>query len=98
MHEELVKSLRQCAVASCAGCKNDLVEVGCRRKLQREAADVIEELTAADVRPVKRGKWRTSKYDAFNVRCSECGHVSGNFWNFCPNCGADMREALKEEK
>lgn len=44
MYDELVKSLRQCAVASCAGCKNEFVEVGCRRKLQREAADAIEEL------------------------------------------------------
>jgi len=44
MYEELVKSLRQCAEASCAGCKNDLVEIGCRGKLQREAADAIEGL------------------------------------------------------
>jgi hypothetical protein len=44
MHEELVKSLRQCAEASCAGCKNDLVQIGCRELLQHEAADAIEEL------------------------------------------------------
>lgn len=45
MYEELVKSLRQCAEASCAGCKNKLVQIGCRGMLQREAADVIEELS-----------------------------------------------------
>jgi len=45
MYEELVKSLRQCAEASCAGCKNVLVEIGCRGKLQREAADAIEGLS-----------------------------------------------------
>ena len=45
MYEELVKSLRQCAEASCAGCKNDLVEIGCRGKLQIEAADAIEGLS-----------------------------------------------------
>ena len=44
MYDELIKSLRQCAEASCAGCKNDLVEIGCRGKLQREAADAIEEM------------------------------------------------------
>ena len=44
MYEELVKSLRQCAEASCAGCKNDLVEIGCRGKLQIEAANAIESL------------------------------------------------------
>lgn len=43
MYDELIKSLRQCAEASCAGCKNKLVEIGCRGKLQREAADAIEE-------------------------------------------------------
>ena len=46
MYEELVKSLRQCAEASCAGCKNDLVEIGCRGKLQIEAADAIEGLSS----------------------------------------------------
>ena len=44
MYDDLVKSLRQCADASCAGCKNELVEIGCRGLLQREAADAIEEL------------------------------------------------------
>ena len=43
-YDELVKSLRQCAEASCAGCKNDLVKIGCRGKLQIEAATAIEEL------------------------------------------------------
>jgi hypothetical protein len=47
MHEELVKSLRQCAEASCAGCKNEFVEIGCRGKLQREAADAIESTNKA---------------------------------------------------
>lgn len=45
MCEKLVKSLRQCAEASCAGCKNDSVELmGCRGKLIIEAADAIENL------------------------------------------------------
>ena len=43
-YEELIKSLRQCAEGSCAGCKNDLVQIGCRGLLQHEAADAIEEL------------------------------------------------------
>lgn len=55
MYDELVKSLRQCAEASCAGCKNDLVEIGCRGKLQREAADVIEDLEN------KLNLWRQDK-------------------------------------
>ncbi len=42
MYDELIKSLRQCAEDSCAGCKNDLVQIGCRGLLQHEAADAIE--------------------------------------------------------
>ena len=53
MYEELVKSLRQCAEASCAGCKNKLVEIGCRGKLQREAADAIEELSKRGAEAIK---------------------------------------------
>ena len=44
MYDETIKSLRQCAEGSCAGCKNDLVQIGCRGLLQHEAADAIEEL------------------------------------------------------
>ena len=47
MYDELVKSLRQCAEASCAGCKNELVQIGCRGLLQHEAADAIEDLEFA---------------------------------------------------
>lgn len=61
------------------------------------AADVVERasgiigvIPAADVRPVVRGKWKT--YNNTYV-CSACGRPV-SFWqsNFCPNCGADMRE------
>lgn len=44
MYDDLVKSLRQCTEASCAGCKNEFVEIGCRGLLEHEAADAIEEL------------------------------------------------------
>ena len=59
--------------------------------LMHRAADAIEELTAADVRPLVRGKW---EYISFmTVKCSNCQEtfqeLAGD--NFCPNCGADMR-------
>lgn len=66
------------------------------------AVEDIKRITAADVRPVRRGKW--SKEIHPNVRynqykCSICGEFSGHdsegwIWkpNYCPNCGADMRE------
>ena len=46
------------------------------------------------------GKWLSTKY--YNWKCSECGknptigmgYVQNHteLFNFCPNCGADMRE------
>lgn len=42
----------------------------------------------------KRGEWiRTERMGTFKLYdCSVCGiHIEAP-WNFCPNCGADMRE------
>lgn len=53
----------------------------------------LEYVPVADVRPVVRGKWIDGK-------CDQCGEHAP-YWcmastyhttNFCPNCGADMRE------
>lgn len=59
------------------------------------------------IEPERKGKWiheNTLKY----FFCSECGEpsltdddryiYSMDFPNFCPNCGADMREGEQEEK
>ena len=65
----------------------------------KAAADAIEKLQA-DVRPVVHGKWvfdceRTAS-DGWEYRqyhCSLCGlKTYGGTLNFCPSCGADMRE------
>ena len=63
--------------------------------------DVIQTAPAADVQPVKRGKW-----DGYI--CSECNvcadyFISGDFYfdekpNFCPNCGARMDDDKKESE
>jgi hypothetical protein len=61
------------------------------------ANDRLDEIPAADVRPVVRGEWRQTK-DEFGIynKCSVCGkeYYCGPIapFNFCPNCGADMRE------
>ena len=64
-----------------------------------DAFAVIEDdIPAADVRPVVRVKW----IEDWETGCSECPACHDTFlwedykgvaeWNFCPNCGADMRE------
>ena len=57
------------------------------------ARKIIETFPAADVRHVVRGEWVQvmGKYD-WMVKCSRCNGVPLETSNFCPNCGADMRE------
>ena len=46
----------------------------------------------------KRGKWEIyviSMFDGEGCRCSECGLEGVPYWDFCPNCGANMREVSK---
>lgn len=47
----------------------------------------------------KRGKWEIyiiSMIDGEGCRCSECGFEGASYWEFCPNCGADMRGGQNE--
>lgn len=60
---------------------------GCAR-----AANNVNAIPAADVRPVVRGKWISDESGC--VWCSNCGEE--HEWvtyraSFCDNCGADMR-------
>ena len=66
--------------------------------------DAINSIPAADVRPVRRGKWEAVRLDHERMGCrptahygSECHQITWFRTFFCPNCGADMRET-KEEK
>lgn len=54
----------------------------------------MEDIPAADVREVVRGKWLVGTYGRVHHICSRCkfDYFSTHTSNFCPNCGADMRE------
>lgn len=70
-----------------------------------EIADMIEDAPTVEAVPVVRGEWEVVK-GIFTpggdplLRCPKCKsreseHMGGvefpQNWNFCPNCGADMR-------
>ena len=58
--------------------------------------DRIKTLSAADVAPVRHGRWRWITYDANpkigNWHCTYCNRIPKSFQkeDFCPNCGAYM--------
>jgi hypothetical protein len=81
-------------------CKID--EDGYRWVLSRDVTHMIDEIPAADVRTVIRGTWiETAPINEEtgvplivkgpHLKCSNCGSVEFRR-NFCPNCGADMRD------
>ena len=62
----------------------------------------VLQIPAADVKPVVHGHWEESPMNG--IVCSECGRerplepFGETEWNsdFCPWCGADMREDKQE--
>ena len=57
-----------------------------------EVNEVLNSIPAADVQPVKHGKWERTP--TWWISCSECGNEPPNETNvatlYCPNCGAKM--------
>lgn len=71
----------------------------------KEVEDLINSIPTADVAERKRGAWIPQRGGGY--ACSECGRyaldeIDGNFIhvstksNYCPNCGADMRERSED--
>lgn len=60
----------------------------------QDIASALSAIPAADVRPVVRGRWIDNGIpESILSGCSVCGYTCGSSsMNFCPNCGADMRE------
>jgi len=65
-----------------------------------EARKIIESFPAADVQPIKHGKWEAHVITDEDgeeyigcYECSNCGLFVGPVKvNYCLNCGSDMRE------
>lgn len=102
--EAFLAAKRKVYCADCNSRKNskgkmvyDIGDVPCRACRVGDMLDDVADFPAADVIERKHGKWKRRIVDnGFNAdwKCSECGYkVMSDFFdfNFCPNCGADMR-------
>lgn len=72
-----------------------------RAVLINEALDLA--IKALEERP--QGEWKETGYETGalgityrQTQCSNCGweHALPMWWNFCPNCGAEMRDKKNE--
>ena len=55
--------------------------------------DVLDALPAADVEERKTGKWEIiDEVEPRRYGCSNCKRMVWHIENFCPNCGAELRE------
>lgn len=80
----------------------DVVERSAYDQVRWERDTAIEQLrsigkgfgeTMDDVVERKRGKWiRESLVTDYPYKCSACKKYSRARYDFCPSCGADMRE------
>ena len=64
-----------------------------------EPSQHIEIIPAADVEPVKRGRWLPQIVLGTRVwDCSECKTIGSPEWKRCPVCEAKMIEEVKHER
>lgn len=84
-------SLNETIYNSCG----DLLKVGGLK----QARDLLEAFTPADVKPVVRGEWKISFLYQYAVgyKCSCCDYFQLHRTRFCPNCGADMRKEVNDD-
>ena len=89
-----------CPLSNCAGCglTNPPVLLT-QKEMLADRPDWCPLVPAADVRPAVRGEWGyrwkihgDGRRPTELFPCSVCGFENTSATNFCPNCGADMRE------
>ena len=82
--------------------------LGCRNQYDSDRL-AIETVPSVDAVPVRRGKWLITDAYPHNVYCSRCyktfAQTHWAVWkdgtlprDFCPSCGADMREEGGDEE
>ena len=75
----------------------DMIHGTFSKSLARQRAEECIKRVPATQAGRKKGRWLC--FDPPWYRCSECGAVRENksfMENFCPNCGADMRQEERD--
>ena len=80
----------------CKGAGKDYNGLRCRACWVDDMMGDVDDAPAADVAPVVHGRWVEKEKYTFGIMydCSLCENRildNGHPWNYCPNCGADMR-------
>lgn len=107
MYETLVKIMRHCVeTCDCPACPvDDKVRAKyCITSTFTQAADAIEKLTAADVRPNNTGVWEPSEIYKGYVCCPYCHDcyvepewITKMKWKYCPSCGSRLESPEVKE-
>lgn len=66
----------------------------CRACSVDDMLGCVEDFPAADVREVRRGKWRFDDFDG-DYQCPFCRIYQRKASNYCPDCGADLRRGIE---
>ena len=62
----------------------------------QDAINSVQEIPAADVEPVKRGRWLPQILNGARIwDCSECKTIGSPAWKRCPVCEAKMDEEVE---
>ena len=72
----------------CAEC-NDYNGALCRFCEVQDILDEIDNSETIDAVPVVHGEWSSIPIGLW--QCTRCAKIFDYAYNFCPNCGADMR-------
>lgn len=96
--DETLKIFHQC----CDNCTSSYNGVMCRACADADAMDILVDIPAADVQPVKHGRWE--QIGEQSAKCTACGGVLRSngidktgkalifnaVYHYCPFCGARM--------
>ena len=89
----LIEEIRE---ERCYNCRN-FKDMKCDYCGTADYIYMIEDMPAADVAPVRHGRWVEKEKYTFGIMydCSLCENRildTGHPWHYCPSCGAKMDE------